>query len=514
MEFAVEMQGITKRFGSTVANSDVHLKIRRGEIHAVVGENGAGKSTLMNILYGLIRPDKGIILVNGVRADIRCPSHAMRYGIGMVHQHMMQVPSYSILEDIILGKEPRTWWGALDRRKAEERIRQLSARFGLHADVRTKVRSLSLGIKQRLEIVKLLYRGAEIIILDEPTATLSPQGTEELLEVLRDLNREGKTILFISHKLPEVLAVAHTITVMRKGVAVATLSAASTREEDLVKLMIGDLPVATRQGPTVTGKVVLRVDRLSVRGADGSESVKSVSFGVRAGEIVAIAGVEGNGQSELAACLIGNLPASSGTIHLDGTDITQLPISARRDLGVAFVPEDRIESGLALPASVTENAVLGVHYRRRPISNRWLVNWNAASAFAGGMAKQYKIALPGPPARVPALNLSGGNMQKLLIGREFTSDSKCLVICQPTRGLDVGAKTFVYDALLAKARSGCAVLVISTDLDEVFEIADRILVMYKGELVASLPRHGATPHEVGLYMTGARRCDVAASGGV
>lgn len=507
MQYAIEARRVTKRFGEITANCGVDLRVHRGEIHAIVGENGAGKSTLMNILYGLVQPDEGIIYVNGRQADIRRPADALRLGVGMVHQHMMQVPSYSVVENVILGAEPRTRWGTTDLKRGEAKIKELSARFGLHVDPWLNVRDLPVGLKQRVEILKLLYRGAEIIILDEPTAALSPQGTEELLQAMRSLNQQGKTILFISHKLPEVLAVSDHITVMRRGQVVAELASGEADEADLVRLMIGDVALDERPRPETGrgGDVVLAAQNLRVRERGGREAVKGASFQLRAGEIAAVAGVEGNGQSELASALIGFLPVEAGRVWLRGQDVTQLPILQRREMGMAFVPEDRIEAGFAVKASICENAVLGLHYRRKPVSRGWLVDWKAAEAFTTGLAERYGIRLPGSPRSTPVASLSGGNMQKLLLARELAEDSPCLIVAQPTRGMDIGARQFVHEALFARRQAGAAILVISTDLDEVFELADRILVMYKGEIVADLARDETSPSEVGLYMTGAKR---------
>lgn len=507
MEYAVEMIGLTKRYGALLANDHVDLRVRKGTVHAVVGENGAGKTTLMNMLYGLVRPDEGEICVDGQKAVFYRPHDAMKLGIGMVHQHFMQVQSFSILENVMLGKEPRTRWSTIDRRAARIAIGELSQRFGLEADLDTPIRDLPVGMRQRVEIIKLLYRGARIIIMDEPTANLSPQGTDELLEELRKLNREGKTILFISHKLPEVLDISDAITVLRKGRAVADLDARSATESQLVDLIIGRhdgsadrQPTARRAAPQ---KTVLQAEGLCVAGPENA-AVRNVSFDVRGGEIVAVAGVEGNGQSELSAALLGLIPLQSGAVRLHGVDCTRMSVMERRRLGMAFVPEDRSGEGLALEASICENAILGVHYKYRPIGRGAFIDWRRAAGFSSGLANDYAIKTPGHPRLTPASSLSGGNMQKLLIGRELAADTDCLVVVQPTQGLDIGAKKAVYDVMFRKRDAGCAILVVSTDLDEVFEIADRILVMYKGEVAAELTRDETTPQEVGLYMTGLR----------
>ena len=502
---AVRLSNITKRFGRFAANDDVSLEVRKGEIHAIVGENGAGKSTLMNVVYGLVKPDEGSLSINGVQRSIRRPSDAINLGIGMVHQHMMQVGSYSVLDNIILGREPRAKWGLTDRKRARAAVNRLSSGFELNVDMDQRVCDLPVGLRQRVEIVKLLYRGADTIVLDEPTAVLSPQGTEELLAVMRNLRSQGKTILFISHKLPEVLSVADRISVMRKGKLVATVESKATTEEQLVELMIGRSPAKTsgRARPT-TGQVVLEVERLYVHEPGSASGLRNACLQVRAGEIVAIAGVEGNGQRELASALIGIANPDRGRIVLNGQEITHLPVRARRELGMAFVPEDRVDLGLVLNATVTENAVLGPAYRRSPVSSGWMMNWSAADSAARQIVERYQVKMSGP-ARTSAMgSLSGGNMQKLLVGRELAGDVKCLVICQPTRGLDIGAKAGIYDAVFAMRDAGCAVLTVSTDLDEIFEIADRIMVMYKGGLVADLPRSSSSPEEVGLYMTGVR----------
>lgn len=502
---AVRLNNITKRFGKLAANDDVTIEVRRGEIHAIVGENGAGKSTLMNVVYGLVWPDEGSISINGVERSIRCPSDAINLGIGMVHQHMMQVGSYSVLENIILGREPRTKWGSTDRKCARAAIAQLSSGFGLNVDMDQRVCDLPVGLRQRVEIVKLLYRGADIIVLDEPTAVLSPQGTEELLAVMRNLRSQGKTILFISHKLPEVLSVADRISVMRKGKLVATVESGAATEEKLVELMIGHWPARTSgSARSAAGQGVLGVEGLCVSEPGSASGLRNVHLQVRAGEIVAIAGVEGNGQRELAGAIIGIARPTKGRMFLDGQEITHLPVRARRERGMAFVPEDRVDLGLVLNATVTENAILGPAYRTSPVSKGWIMNWSAADSAARRIIDRYRVKMSGPARTSVMGSLSGGNMQKLLVGRELAGDVKCMVICQPTRGLDIGAKAGIYDALFAMRDAGCAILAVSTDLDEIFEIADRVVVMYKGEIAADLARADSSPEEVGLYMTGVR----------
>ncbi|HHY63366.1 MAG TPA: ABC transporter ATP-binding protein [Firmicutes bacterium] len=504
MESAIRLDHITKRFGSTVACADVTLEINRGEIHAVVGENGAGKSTLMNVLYGLVHPDEGEIWIHGSRADIRQPLDAIEIGIGMVHQHMMQVSSYSVVDNIILGCEPRTRLGLTDRSQALAEIEHLTEKFGISVSLDQPVCDLPIGLRQRVEIVKLLYRGADIMILDEPTAILSPQGIEELLDVMRNLREEGKTIIFISHKLPEVLAVSDRVSVMRKGRLVGTVEAAETTQEDLVELMMGTSPPRlAKERESAIGEAVLEVKKMSACELGGNIGIFDASFRVRKGEILAIAGVEGNGQRELASAIVGLMKPSSGTVVLMGEDITHLPVGQRRKLGMAFVPEDRVNLGLVIDASITDNAILGRTYQEEPVSAGGLIDWKAADAFAEEIISEFRVKSPDRPGVATVEALSGGNMQKVLVGRELSHELRCLVICQPTQGLDVGAKQIIYEALFAKRDEGCGILLISSDLEEIFDIADRVLVIYKGRLVADLDCDETTIEEVGLYMTGA-----------
>ncbi|MDD4337376.1 MAG: ABC transporter ATP-binding protein [Firmicutes bacterium] len=504
MESAIRLDHITKRFASTVACNDVTLEINSGEIHAVVGENGAGKSTLMNVVYGLAPPDEGEIWIHGSRAQIRQPSDAIELGIGMVHQHMMQVPSYSVVDNVILGREPRTRLGLTDRPQASAEIEHLTEKFGVSVSLDQRVCDLPIGLRQRVEIVKLLYRGADIMILDEPTAILSPQGIEDLLDVMRNLRDEGKTIIFISHKLPEVLAVSDRVSVMRKGRLVATVKTDETTQEDLVELMMGTSPPRlAEERDSEIGGAVLEVEKMSACEPESNIGLFDASFQVGEGEIVAVAGVEGNGQRELASAIVGLMKPSSGNVRLAGDDITHLPVGLRRKMGMAFVPEDRVNLGLVLDASITDNAILGVSYQEEPVSSGGLIDWKAADAFAEQIVRKFRVKSPDRPGVATVQALSGGNMQKTLIGRELSHQLKCLVVCQPTQGLDIGAKQVIYEAMLAQRDEGCAILLISTDLEEIFDIADRVLVIYKGRIVADLNCDETTVEEVGLYMTGA-----------
>ncbi len=501
-EFLLELRGITKRFPGVVANDDIHLRVRRGEIHAVVGENGAGKSTLMKILYGLYQPDEGQILLHGAPTAIPHPRAALGLGIGMVHQHFMLIPRFTVAENVVLGSE-RAAWGILHPRRAEAEVAALCRRYGLALDPAAEVGGLSVGEQQRVEILKVLYRGAGLLILDEPTAVLAPQEVAELFANLRRLKEQGKTIIFISHKLQEVLEIADQITVLRRGRVVGSVPAAGTTRAGLAEMMVGRPVLLELQRPDTTpGEVRLAAEGLSVAGSRGRPAVRGVSFSVRAGEIYGLAGVEGNGQSELSEALVGLRPITAGRLLIAGRDATGLSPREVRLLGVAHIPEDRHRRGLVLPMEVYENMILGHHFR--PVFNRGpLLAAAEARAFAAERVKKYDVRVPS--VRTPALALSGGNQQKAVVAREFSFEPRVLVAAQPTRGLDIGATEFVGQELLRAKERGMAVVLVSSDLDEVLALADRVGVMYNGELVAEFRAGEVTLAELGLYMTGARR---------
>ena len=500
---ALEMRGITKRYPGVLANDHIDLKVRPGEIHALLGENGAGKSTLMNILYGLARPDEGEILLDGEVVSIAGPSDAIDRGINMVHQHFMLVPVLTVAENILLGDETMANPLFLDRGEARRRIRELGQRFGFEIDPDEKVGRLSVGWQQRVEILKALYRDARILVLDEPTAVLTPQETTEIFAVLRRLGDEGHSVVFISHKLNEVLEIADRITIIRRGRVVGERIPSATNEEDLAELMVGrGVQLVVDRGESHPGETVLSVEKLSVRNDRGREVVHEVDFEVRAGEIFGIAGVAGNGQDELVEAVTGLRRPSAGSITLLGRDITSADTREVHELGVAFVPADRHRYGLVLSFPLTDNIVLN-DYFARPFARGPVRDDGAILQHAKKAIEQYDVRTPS--ATVTAGTLSGGNQQKIVVAREFDRDLKLLVLDQPTRGLDVGSVEFIHKQSIAKRDAGTAVLLVSAELDEVLELSDRIGVMYRGRLVAILDGPTAEREDVGLLMaTGGR----------
>ncbi len=500
----LEMRGITKRYPGVVANDGISLDVRAGEIHALLGENGAGKSTLMNILYGLAVPDEGEILLDGKPVEIDGPNDAIRRGISMVHQHFMLVPVLTVAENILLGDEPMANAVFLDRNDAHTRIRKLGQQFGFEVDPDAKVGSLSVGWQQRVEILKALYRNANILVLDEPTAVLTPQETRDIFAVLRQLTHElGTAIIFISHKLHEVLEIADRITVIRRGKVVGSRVPSETDEEDLAELMVGrEVQLTVDRGESHPGDPTLVVKGLSVRDDRGRDVVHDVGFEVRAGEILGIAGVAGNGQDEMVEALIGLRKVAAGTFTLAGRDITGANPRLLHQLGVGFVPADRHRYGIVLNFPLTDNLALNEYYK--PPLRRGLVrNDEAIRANADRIIAEYDIRTPS--ATVTAGTLSGGNQQKLVVGREFDGELSLLVLDQPTRGLDVGSIEFIHRQAIAKRDAGVAVLLVSAELDEVLELSDRIAVMFRGQLVAILDARTTEREEVGLLMaTGGR----------
>jgi len=498
---AVELVGITKRFPGVLANDDVNIEVRRGEVHAVVGENGAGKSTLMKILYGMQRPDEGTIRVGGAEDHFRSPKDAIAAGIGMVHQHFMLADNLTVLENIVLGSEP-TRGVLLDFEAARLRIRELSSTYGMPLDPDRLVEDLPVGERQRVEIIKVLYRGAQILILDEPTAVLVPQEVDELFKNLRELKREGVTVIFISHKLDEVLAIADRITVMRGGRTVATVNPKDVTASQLAELMVGsELPRPETRVSTVTEVVELSVQNLSVRGAGGKVLLHDVSFDIHRGEIVGIAGVEGNGQRELIQVILGLRAADEGRIELAGRDLTHRTTEERRGAGIGYIPEDRQELGLLLPSPLWENVMLG-HQSKAPFARGPWIDRRGATKRTDDVIREFRVITPGP--EVAAYALSGGNQQKLIVGREMTAQPRVLIAAQPTRGIDVGAQAAVWDSIRQARRAGLALLLISADLDEIIGLSDTLYVIFEGALVARLDPNQVTPEELGSYMTGAR----------
>jgi ABC-type uncharacterized transport system ATPase subunit len=495
---ALEMRGITKRYPGVVANDSIDLDVKPGEIHALLGENGAGKTTLMNILYGLARPDEGEILLDGVPVTITGPTDAIARGINMVHQHFMLVPVFTVAENILLGDETMANPIFLDRKESRRRIRELGQRFGFEIDPDAKVGSLSVGWQQRVEILKALYRDARILVLDEPTAVLTPQETEEIFQVLRRLAAEGHSILFISHKLYEVLEIADRITVIRRGKVVGQRIPSETNEADLAELMVGrSVELMVDRGESHPAGPVLTITGLQVSDDQGNPAVRGVDLEVRAGEILGIAGVAGNGQDELVEAIIGLRKVAGGRIALSGEDVTSNAPREMNEAGVAYVPADRHRFGLVLPFSLADNMVLTSYYRE-PFAHGILRDFPAiATSATEGIAK-YDVRAPSPS--VSAGTLSGGNQQKLVVAREFDRALKLLILDQPTRGLDVGSIEFIHRQALRMRDEGTAILLVSAELDEVLEMSDRIAVMYRGGIVATVDGRTADKNAVGLLM--------------
>ncbi|HEX8941403.1 MAG TPA: ABC transporter ATP-binding protein [Candidatus Limnocylindrales bacterium] len=495
---ALEMRGITKRYPGVVANDRIDLEVRPGEIHALLGENGAGKTTLMNVLYGLARPDEGQILLDGQPVTIAGPSDAIARGINMVHQHFMLVPVLTVADNILLGEETMANPVFLDRREAHRRIVELGRRFGFEIDPEAKVGSLSVGWQQRVEILKALYRRARILVLDEPTAVLTPQETEEIFAVLRRLAAEGQSIVFISHKLYEVLEIADRITVIRRGRVVGERRPAETNEDDLAEMMVGrEVQLTVDRGESHVAGPVLEVSGLHVRDDRGNEVVRGVDLEVRAGEILGIAGVAGNGQDELVEAIIGLRRPWSGGVTLGGRDVTGHSPRQMNEDAVAYVPADRHRFGLVLGFPLSDNLVLTSYYRR-PYARGVIRDDQAIIRDAEGSVERFDIRTPG--VTVKASTLSGGNQQKAIVAREFDRDLKLLVLDQPTRGLDVGSIEFIHRQIIAKRDVGTAVLLVSAELDEVLEMSDRIAVMYRGRIVRILDGRSADKNEVGILM--------------
>ncbi|HEV2905355.1 MAG TPA: ABC transporter ATP-binding protein [Pyrinomonadaceae bacterium] len=500
----IELRDITKRFGAVLANDRVNIEVAPGTIHSIVGENGAGKSTAMRIAYGFYTADSGQILINGVVREIRTPHDAIAVGIGMVHQHFMLVEPMTVAENIVLGAEPGSA-ASLDLKKAAAEIRKVSDEFKLAVDPNATIESLSVGQQQRVELLKALYRHAKLLILDEPTAVLTPQEVEEFFAILRGMREQGKTIVIITHKLSEVLAISDNVTVMRDGKVVGNVKTRETNAAELARMMVGrEVLLRVEKPDATTAGAVLDVRGLSIVGRDGTKRLNNVSLEIRAGEIVGIAGVEGNGQTELIEALAGLIPGShiTGTINFEGREITRADARRRKELGIAHVPEDRHRRGLLLDFSLAENTILGVHYRKpavRGIGNVML-DEKGIQRRTEQVIRDFDVRPPN--AALPARALSGGNQQKLIIGREFELPPKLLLVSQPTRGVDIGAIEFIHRKIVEMRDAGCAVLLVSAELEEVTALSDRLLVVHNGEIVGEVDPKVATTEEIGLMMTG------------
>ena len=513
---AVEFREVTKRFPGVIANDDVSLAVEPGTVHALLGENGAGKSTLMNVLYGLYEPDSGTVALDGEPRTFDSPRDAIDAGIGMIHQHFMLVPPMSVAENVVLGHEPKKWGGlATDRDRASDAVRELSERYGFAADPDATVEDIGVGEQQRVEILKALYRGADVLILDEPTGVLTPQEVEELFTVFEELTAEGKTLIFITHKLGEAMTAADEITVLRDGVNVGTVAADDTTREELAEMMVGrEVVLDVDAGPADPGESVLSVADLSVRSGHGAEHVTDTGFTVREGEIFGIAGVDGNGQAELVEAITGLRTPDTGTVDLGGEEITRVSRRGHIERGMAYVPEDRQERGLVMAFDLAENALLGSQHI--PPTGGGRVDWDGARDHAADVIDDYDVRPPEPAAR--AGSLSGGNQQKFLVGREFERDPDVVVATHPTRGVDVGSTEFIHDRLLELRDTGVAVLLVSANLTEVRGLSDRLAVMHDGGFVDVVDPDDVTEEELGLLMAGERpegreRADATADGG-
>ena len=503
--YAIEMLNITKRFPGIVANDNITLQLKKGEIHALLGENGAGKSTLMSVLFGLYRPEEGVIKKDGQVVEIRDPNDANALGIGMVHQHFKLVECFTVLDNIIMGVEPCKH-GFLQKAEAREKVLALSEKYGLRVDPDALVEDITVGMQQRTEILKMLYRDNEILIFDEPTAVLTPQEIEELMQIMRILAAEGKSILFISHKLNEIMAVADRCSVLRKGKYIGTVNIKDTTREELSRMMVGrDVEFVVHKEPAKPGKTILEVEDMTVASKSHSNNaVKNVSFNVRAGEIVCIAGIDGNGQTELVYGLTGLEPLKGGKITLEGQDITRAPIRKRNTMGMSHIPEDRHKHGLVLDYTLEDNMVLQRYFEPEFVSKAGFLKRKAIRDYALRLIDQYDVRSGQGPVTV-ARSMSGGNQQKAIVAREIDKAPELLIAVQPTRGLDVGAIEYIHKQIVAQRDAGKGVLLVSLELDEVMALSDRILVMYEGEIVGALDPKPTTVEALGLYMAGAKR---------
>jgi simple sugar transport system ATP-binding protein len=502
MNLALRTKGITKRFPGVLANDQVDFDLRKGEIHALLGENGAGKTTLMNIIYGLYQADAGEIFLDSRQVDIRTSKDAIAQGIGMVHQHFMLIPVFTVAENIMLGAETVRRL-ALDQRGVAAQVRKVSHQYGLDVDPDAYVKDLPVGVQQRVEIVKALYRKADILILDEPTAVLTPQEANDLFRIMRELASRGASIIFITHKLKEVLAVADRITVMRDGQVVGTVTPQETNEPQLAAMMVGrEVILKVEKGPAQPGEEVLRVESLHVFDDRGVEAVRGMSFSVRAGEVLGVAGVQGNGQTELVEALTGLRQPHSGAVTMMEHDVMGKPPRPIIETGVAHIPEDRQRHGLVLPFPVTDNLILCTYYLS-PFARGGVLNHEAIDENGRQLVREFDVRTPSP--YVPVSKLSGGNQQKVIVARELSRPIKLLIANQPTRGLDVGSIEYIHEEIVRMRDAGCGVLLVSAELDEIMALSDRIVVMYQGQIMDTLPADQATKEQLGLLMAGVKQ---------
>ena len=503
--YAIEMLNITKRFPGIVANDNITLQLRKGEIHALLGENGAGKSTLMSVLFGLYQPEEGVIKKDGKEVSIKDPNDANALGIGMVHQHFKLVECFTVLDNIIMGVEPCRH-GFLQKAEAREKVLALSEKYGLQVDPDALVEDITVGMQQRTEILKMLYRENEILIFDEPTAVLTPQEIHELMQILKNLRAEGKSLLFISHKLNEIMEVADRCSVLRKGKYIGTVDVAGSSQEELSRMMVGrDVNFKVEKKPSQPGDVVLDVKGMTVASKrHNNNAVKKVSFQVRRGEIVCIAGIDGNGQTELVYGLTGLEPLKEGTLTLNGQDITKAAIRKRNTSGLSHIPEDRHKHGLVLDYTLEDNMVLQRYFETQFITPAGFLKRKSIRSYAEKLIEQYDVRSGQGPVTM-ARSMSGGNQQKAIIAREIDRNPELLIAVQPTRGLDVGAIEYIHKQIVNQRDAGKGVLLVSLELDEVMNVSDRILVMYEGEIVGEFDPKEVTVEELGLYMAGAKR---------
>jgi ABC-type uncharacterized transport system ATPase subunit len=501
MTTAVHLDSITKRFPGVIANDDVDLTVERGTVHALLGENGAGKTTLMNVLYGLYEPTSGRIVIDGEEQSFDSPGDAIDAGIGMIHQHFMLVDPMTVTENVTLGTEPRKWGGlAIDRKQARQDVVSLCEQYGLTADPDARIEDVSVGVQQRVEILKALYRGTEILILDEPTAVLTPQEVDDLFDVFEELTEQGKTIIFITHKLGEAMHAADEITVLRNGRNVGAVGSDETNREDLAEMMVGrEVLMEIETTPNELGDDVLSLDNLTVTDDRGVEAVSDISLSIQSGEVFGIAGVDGNGQAELVEAITGLRRPQDGTVALAGQDVTDESRRERIERGMAYIPEDRQNRGLVMDFDLVENAVLGSQHSA-PFAGSGRIDWAHTHEHTEEIIDAYDVVPPDPDAE--AASLSGGNQQKFIVGREFARDPSLVVATYPTRGVDIGSTEFIHDQLLELSAAGSAVLLVSSKLEEVQGLSDRMAVMYEGEIMDTVDPASVTEEDIGLLMAG------------